>query len=489
MKKLSETNNKGSKILGLYCTIKLSYLLVLVLTILNKGTFAQEVPPVQTSASNGDYLKPVFNRFALGLKITHLYDLPYTSYDLLSNGANANDPKGLNGPKTKIDFAAGLDVNYYFSPLFSLDFGYEKGKMTGSNRKEYYISNVNFFSLGANLNLKRGLRTEEYKFIPFLRTSISRGEFEAERRFESDDAIFNKTSGNTLIFGLGMGVKYHLNDKWSLNLMSEFSVAHTDGWDGYDYGSGRDQMLKSSIGLKYSFGKNKHVDRSLAWQDNRVDRLQARMDKQINQAIVGMKDTLNKALTDYMNQPGLKDSDDDGIIDKFDRCPDIAGLFSNNGCPPVDELAKIAKIDSSATKSVESAAQILETKGGGPMSAEEKYRLKNEILVEMYPILFGYNSYQLNEDAYRQLNITAVILRNNPSYNLALTGFTDNVGSADYNKKLANQRANAVSLYLQSRGIDKSRIRVTAIGKDGARDDNGSKVGKANNRRVECKLD
>jgi outer membrane protein OmpA-like peptidoglycan-associated protein len=95
----------------------------------------------------------------------------------------------------------------------------------------------------------------------------------------------------------------------------------------------------------------------------------------------------------------------------------------------------------------------------------------------------------LNAKAYEQLNTIAVIMRNNPSYKVALTGYTDDDGSAEYNKKLAESRATAVSEYLQSRGINKDRVKIMAMGKDSPLDDNTSKIGKANNRRVECKLE
>jgi len=299
------------------------------------------------------------------------------------------------------------------------------------------------------------------------------------------------------MYGLGLGMRYYINHNWSMFVQSEYVVANTDAWDGYDYGTGSDQMLKTSLGIKYAFGRNKHVDQTLAWQDNRVDRMQARIDNQVNDAIKNINDSVGKTMAAYMSRPGSKDSDDDGIVDKFDKCPDVAGLFSNNGCPPVEETAKAAENEKAAEAAVEKsslaagaengAAASSKSKGG--LNADDKYRLKNEILVEMYPVRFGYNSYQLNAEAYEHLNIVAVVMRNNPSYNLALEGFTDNVGTADYNKKLAEQRANAVSNYLQSRGINKSRIRVQALGKDSPLDDNTSRIGKANNRRVEFILE
>lgn len=476
---------------------------------------AQETAPaatMQTENPGGE--TPRLNRFSLGLKVTHLYDLKYTSYDLLSQSVSANDPYGLNGGKTKFDLAAGLDVNYFFSPMFSMDLGYEKGKMTGANKTEYYESSVSFITLGGNIDLKRSLRTKEYKFVPYARVSIALGAYEAERKFISDDAVFNKTSGNSVQLGIGLGLRYHINNNWCLNLMSEYVSINTDAWDGYDYGSGSDQMIKTSLGLKYAFGRSKHVDRTLAWQDNRVDKMETKINEQVDNAIKTINDSVETKFKKMMNQPGIKDSDDDGIVDKYDKCPDVAGLFSNNGCPSIEEEVVSKERDSvvaahvngntlviqgeepneepSTSKAKSNSGTTVPSKSSGAskgLSDDEKYRLKNEILVEMNPIRFAYNSYQLNAKAYENLNTIAVILRNNSNYKISLKGYTDDDGSASYNKKLSEQRANAVSEYLQSRGVSKERIAILSMGKDSPLDDNNSKIGKSNNRRVECKLD
>lgn len=489
-------------------TLVVKAIAIAALSVLSiTGLMAQELAPAPTQAptNTGVPEMPKFNRFSLGLKVTHLYDIKSSSMDLLSNGASANDPQGLNGAKTNFDLAAGLEANYFFGPLFSMDLGYEKGKMTGANNLYYYQSDVSFWTLGGNIALKRSLRMKEYKWVPYGRLSLARGTYDAETKLIADDATLSKANGVTMMYGLGLGMRYYINHNWSMFVQSEYVVANTDAWDGYDYGTGSDQMLKTSLGLKYAFGRNKHVDQTLAWQDNRVDRMQARIDNQVNDAIKNINDSVGKTMAAYMSRPGSKDSDDDGIVDKFDKCPDVAGLFSNNGCPPVEETAKAAEKEKAAEVAVEKSSLAAGAAAGavsgavatsgsgakskGSLNNEEKYRLKNEILVEMYPVRFGYNSYQLNAEAYEHLNTVAVVMRNNPSYNLALKGFTDDVGTADYNKKLAEQRANAVSNYLQSRGIDKSRIRIEALGKDSPLDDNTSRIGKANNRRVEFILE
>jgi outer membrane protein OmpA-like peptidoglycan-associated protein len=508
---MKKTMNYFEK-LGMPVYNKITSIVILISILFLSSVLKAQEPSIQSLNTENKGNPNRLNRFSLGLKVSHLYDLKYSAFDLLSTGASANDLQGLNGPKTAFDMAAGIDVNYFFSPLFSMDFGYEQGKITGANKTEYYESSVGFYSLGANISLKRSLRAKDYKFVPFLRASISSAQYESERKLISDDfPIGPKLSGSALMYGFGLGARYYINKNWSVYIMSEYNTITTDAWDGYDYGSGRDQMLRSSVGIKYAFGRNKHVDQTLAWQDNRVDHLQARLDEQVNQAVKNINDSVNQTLASYLNRPGSKDSDEDGIVDKFDKCPDVPGLFSNNGCPPVDEMKKLEEkiksveaamakandepsVKTKAESNTNSSVSVVPSPsssntGGGKLSEDEKYRLKNELLVEMYPIRFPYNSYQINAESYQHLNTVAVVLRNNPAYKIKLTGYTDGTGSAEYNKKLGKQRADAVATYLESRGIVKERISALGEGKNQPLDDNNSKIGKANNRRVELLLD
>jgi uncharacterized protein YukE len=63
-------------------------------------------------------------------------------------------------------------------------------------------------------------------------------------------------------------VNAHLTNNWSVNVQSVFNVVSSDAWDGYNYGSGRDHMIQTSVGLRYTLGSKKraHLNRSAAWQ-------------------------------------------------------------------------------------------------------------------------------------------------------------------------------------------------------------------------------
>jgi TonB family protein len=69
--------------------------------------------------------------------------------------------------------------------------------------------------------------------------------------------------------------------------------------------------------------------------------------------------------------------------------------------------------------------------------------------------------------------------------NVEVEGHTDNVGNAESNKKLSEQRAKAVMDYLISRGVEASRLKSVGYGLVKPVADNSTEEGRAKNRRVE----
>lgn len=437
---------------------------------------------------------PKFNRFAIGVRASHLYDLKFKPNQILENGFIAEDMQGLKGNKTKFDMAFGLDVSYFFTPLFSMDVAYEMGKMTGAGNIEYYTSDVSFLTLGANLNLKRAIRTKPYRFVPYVRASIANANFDVKRKFVEDNQTFNQVKDNCMQVGLGLGLRYHITDNLHLNLMSEFVSIYSDAWDGYDYSSGNDHMVKTSLGLRYTLGKNKHVDRGLAWQDRRVDDLVAGNNNTevFNQALAAMSDslrvmrdninTLRNELNDRIARDNA-DTDKDGVLDRNDICPDTYGPTYNNGCPDTAK-AKAATPPANAG-SVSSSAP----RSGAGNSNVNLAQVRKMLLIEMNNIRFPAGKATLNDEALDILNRNAVVMKNNPEFKLIILGYTDGDGSNNLNMRLSRLRANAVANYLAKQGVPKDQLEIKAMGKANPIDLRTDERGKAANRRVEFNVE
>ncbi|WP_241294334.1 OmpA family protein, partial [Burkholderia stabilis] len=71
---------------------------------------------------------------------------------------------------------------------------------------------------------------------------------------------------------------------------------------------------------------------------------------------------------------------------------------------------------------------------------------------------------------------------------VTVTGFTDSVGSDDYNLALSKRRAESVAAYLKAHGLKTDSMTVTGRGKADPVASNATPEGRASNRRVEIRL-
>ena len=100
-------------------------------------------------------------------------------------------------------------------------------------------------------------------------------------------------------------------------------------------------------------------------------------------------------------------------------------------------------------------------------------------------IHFEYNKAIIRPESYPVLNAVAEVLKLNPKIKVEVQGHTDNRGSKWYNKKLSDQRANAVKLYLVSQGVEPSRLTSHGYGLERPIVPNDTDQNRALNRRVQ----
>lgn len=79
-------------------------------------------------------------------------------------------------------------------------------------------------------------------------------------------------------------------------------------------------------------------------------------------------------------------------------------------------------------------------------------------------ILFGFNSVQLEPAALSLLDNVATWVKANPERTILVQGHADKTGDADYNLGLSARRAQEVSSYLTSKGVDGKQIIMSAVG-------------------------
>jgi OmpA-OmpF porin, OOP family len=104
-------------------------------------------------------------------------------------------------------------------------------------------------------------------------------------------------------------------------------------------------------------------------------------------------------------------------------------------------------------------------------------------------VLFKVNSAVLSDDAKQQLDQMSGTVTGAKRYFIAIQGFTDKTGSAEYNLELSRRRAEAVQTYLVAQhDVPVYRIQIVGLGKDKPVNEQKTREERQQNRRVEVTL-
>lgn len=146
-----------------------------------------------------------------------------------------------------------------------------------------------------------------------------------------------------------------------------------------------------------------------------------------------------------MKEAAPMDSDGDGVLDADDRCPGTrAG----------------AKVDMFGCEVVEN------------------------LTIDLVEDEFDFDSAVLKPGMKDALNdLASRVKASKGQERLTITGHTDSVGPASYNMGLSERRAQSAASYLESMGI--TGITTNGMGESSPVADNGTREGRAKNRRIE----
>lgn len=176
---------------------------------------------------------------------------------------------------------------------------------------------------------------------------------------------------------------------------------------------------------------------------------------------------------------GCPDRDGDGMADFEDKCPDKPGLRIYYGCPDTDGDG----IDDYRDKCPNTAGSVAHD--GCP---EIKQEDKRTLEIAMQAVQFQTGSAVLKSESSSVLNQIVDILERYPSFNMTISGHTDNTGSAPANQTLSERRARACFDYLVARGISSDRLSHAGYGESRPISTNETEKGRSLNRRVEFNL-
>ncbi len=179
------------------------------------------------------------------------------------------------------------------------------------------------------------------------------------------------------------------------------------------------------------------------------------------------------------------DNDADGIADAEDECPVDAGPEATAGCPDRDGDLVPDKRDKCPEKP-RNPKIAPEKSSGCPAQRVAVGAKKIEIFEKVF---FETGSATIKEESLQLLDEVAEVLVDHPEITrVQVEGHTDNTGSAAYNTRLSQQRAEAVVAHLVEAGVAEDRLVAKGFGPDQPIADNGTEEGRAENRRVEFKI-
>jgi outer membrane protein OmpA-like peptidoglycan-associated protein len=107
------------------------------------------------------------------------------------------------------------------------------------------------------------------------------------------------------------------------------------------------------------------------------------------------------------------------------------------------------------------------------------------LVVNMGDVLFDFGKYDLRSEAREKLARLSGIVLGHPGLNLAVEGYTDNVGTDEINMTLSQKRAETVRSYLLEQGLADANVTAQGFGKSSPVADNSTPAGRQKNRRVE----
>lgn len=100
-------------------------------------------------------------------------------------------------------------------------------------------------------------------------------------------------------------------------------------------------------------------------------------------------------------------------------------------------------------------------------------------------VFFDFNKATLRKESQPELNRIYSFMQKFPKIRVRIAGYTDNIGSDEYNETLSQKRAESVVQYLIDKGIEANRLEAKGYGETDPIDTNETEQGRQNNRRTE----
>jgi len=322
----------------------------------------------------------------------------------------------------KNHFSAGLRVAKYFDEDFinKYEIGIESArafyKDQGAGASKQQVLLTRFFAHG----IKEFEISEKAYF--YALGGFGYENVRKKARYGNNDSPY---------VNYGLGFKYGVTEDLSLRAEFRHAIKFHSG-DG-------DNNLFTTLGLAYTFGGEK---KSPAIVPAIVEAPAKVAEDIVVTEAPKEEPKVREVEIEVVEVAPEIDSDNDGVVDSADVCPNTPTGFK------VDEVGCVKSI----TLNVNFTSS------------------KSNILANFMP----------------QIVSVAEILKNETNYRVILEGHTDSTGSEKLNLKLSEQRVKAVADQLVHLGVERNRITTKWYGETKPVAKNNTAEGRAQNRRVEA---
>lgn len=335
---------------------------------------------------------------------------------------------------------------------------------------------------------------------------------------------------------LGGGLDIMLNEKWSLSFTGDYHYTTSDGLDGNSSGGAPDGFYSARAGLMFNIGGEHDSDHDGIPDKRDADKFAAEdfdgfqdddgkpdYDNDAD-AIPDLQDKAPLVAEDhdgYQDEDGIPDTDndEDGVPDALDRAPnqpeDRDGWNDDDGAPdPDNDNDGIPDVTDSAPNLAEDKDGYQDEDGAPDVDNDgdhfadsldvspnlpENYNgfedfdgapdvrpliLKDEKII-LAGVGFNSGSTVLTGTSYAFLDELLSFLKQTPEAQIEIQGHTDSQGDELANMRLSVRRAEAVRVYLISRGIKDDRLVALGYGEGKPVAGNDTDEGRRANRRIE----
>lgn len=358
-------------------------------------------------------------------------------------------------------FQADLGLRYNLTRNFGLglELGYnsiQSGKRSENfapefNNQLFRVSLEGVFNIGNLVNLKQ--------VSPNLGLLFHGGP--GLGYFKVNDPVDVSELDFMLNFTAGITPQYRISKNFAV--FGDVSIIGTTrndySWDGIelqgDIRGFEGAIYNVSAGVTFYFGEGDDpADWAPEVENTRLDELE----DQMAQLLTDIADDDQDGVPNYLDRDNTTES---GVrVDPKGRALDR----NNNGIP--DDMESGLDSRYASQSDVQTAIN-----GSDALNKDLIRQLINEGYINVY---FKFNSTQPTTYSLWAINTIVQYMKDHPNDTATLTGYADEIGTAEYNMNLSERRAKMVNDVIIAAGIDGSRLSFSGGGVDASVDKNSS---------------